>query len=134
MSNQVFDFCDTSRVIVEVPPQEQQVISMNGWDFSAKPKVPYRREFKTTLYGMRWYLNGAGTALDVATDPTHNIGRLLQFYRDHRMWDSFLINHEYLGQIRVRFNKPVSPPEGLPDAGGRLDGLEVILLEHSPSW
>jgi hypothetical protein len=134
VSNQVFDFCDDARVIEEIPPEEQTVTSMNGWDFSAKPKVPYRREFAVKLYGLIWYLNATGAYLDEATDTKHNVGKLLKFYRDHRMWDSFLINHEYLGQIRVRFNKPLRIPAGIPNAGGKLDELEVSLIEHSPTY
>lgn len=134
MSNLVFDFCSTSRVIEEMPPEEPSMASMNGWDFTAKPKIPYRREFKVRLDGMTWYLNDAANALDITTDPTHNAGKLLDFYKAHRMWDSFLFNHEYAGQIRVRFSKPVMIPAGLPDTGGYLDSLEVNLLEHSPSF
>lgn len=109
-------------------------MSMNGWPFTAKPKVPYQREFKVTLQGLRWYLNVGGTALDETTDTKKNVGRLLRFYRDHRLWDSFLYNHEYLGAIRVRFSKPVTVPKGLGDTGGKLDSIEVNLIEHNPSF
>jgi hypothetical protein len=68
MSNQVFDFCDTSRVIEEIPPEDQTASSMNGWDFTAKPKIPYRRTFKVALHGMRWYLATGGASLDITTD------------------------------------------------------------------
>lgn len=129
-----FDFCTGSRVIEELPPEEPTIISMNGWDFAAKPKVPYRREFKVSLMGMRWYLNSGGTALDITTDPTNNAGRLLQFYRDNRMWDNFTLAHEYLGSIQVRFNKPVQIPAGLPDSFGRIDRFEVSLIEYNPSY
>lgn len=132
MSNQTFDFCNTSRVAEELPPQEQPTMSMNGWPFTSKPKVPYQREFKVTLDGLKWYLNVGGTALDETTDTTRNVGRLLRFYRDHRLWDSFLYNHEYLGIIRVRFSKPVTVPKAKGDTGGKLDSVEVNLVEHSP--
>lgn len=134
MSNFVFDFCSTSRVAEEIPPEEVRAASMNGWDYSAKPKVPYRATFKVTLYGMKWYLNSAGDALDVATDPTHNMGRLRSFYKDHRTWDSFLYNHEFLGQIRVRFEKPITFPAAKADSGGMLEPIEVTLIHHNPSF
>jgi hypothetical protein len=132
MSNLVFDFCDTARVAEEMPPEEQTITSMNGWDFAARPKVPYRRKFKVSLYGLRWYLNVAGTALDLTTNTKFNAGLLLDFYKTHRLWDSFLYNHEYLGQIRVRFNKPVQIPAGA--AGGRIENVDIELVEHSPSY
>lgn len=134
MSNQTFDFCDTSRVAEELPPQEQPMMSMNGWPFTSKPKVPYQREFKVKLHGMKWYLNVGGTALDVTTDTKKNAGRLLAFYRDHRLWDSFLYNHEYLGIVRVRFAKPVTVPAGIGDTGGKTEAIEVSLIEHNPSF
>lgn len=134
MSNLNFDFCDTSRVIQEIPPDDQQIQTMNGWDFASKPKIPYRRKFKTKLFGMVWYMNTLGTALDITTDLKHNAGKLLEFYRNHRLWDSFLINHEYLGQIRVRFSKPVIIPEAKPDTGGHIDEFEIELIEYNPSY
>jgi hypothetical protein len=134
MSNQTFDFCNTSRVAVELPPEEPQVKSMNGWTFVAKPKVPYQRQFKVTLTGMKWILTASGNALDTTTTPTVNAGRLLDFYRFHRMWDSFLYQHEYLGIIRVRFAKPLQIPEGIQNAGGKIDAFEVELIEHNPSY
>lgn len=134
MSNQSFDFADTARVIQELPPQESPVITMNGWPFAVKPKTPYQRTFKVKLNGLRWYLNVGGTALDETTDTKFNAGRLLTFYRTHRLWDSFLITTQYLGTVRVRFNKPVTIPEGIPDSGGYIDQFEVELIEHQPSY
>ena len=272
MSNLIFDFCKTSRVIEEIPPDDPIVTSMNGWDFAAKPKTPFRRTFKITLNGMQWFLTtatrllyagevvvngsfsdstqwnltnytisdgfltsglttgnnayqdtgtttvvgdvydicvvvkdaGSGTVgvslgiaaantaymgtttlttgenkltavvnnsagnlritfttsstatkptiihsvsirkrLGLATNyipidplgyPTRNAGRLLEFYQAHRLWDSFIIWHEYLGSIRVRFNKPIRLPAGKPDSNGLCDPIEVELIEHSPSY
>jgi hypothetical protein len=134
MSNLVFDFADTARVIQELPPEEQQVMSMNGWPFAAKPKIPYQRKFKVNLFGMKWYLNTGQTALDETTDTKFNAGRLLTFYRQHRLWDSFLITHQYLGSIRVRFAAPVTIPAGIPQASGLIEDFEVNLIEHNPSY
>ena len=273
MSNLVFDFCSFQRTIEEIPPDDPVATSMNGWDFAAKPKTPFRRVFKATLNGMLWCLSSTGqlydvelitnggfddttgwtltgftvvnglltaslvsgnsatsnfllgvtsgdvlelvinvkdagsgnlqvkvgttsssgawlagqtlvtgenrilvtvgattaqastlititnsgtptktatvesitmrrrtgtttlyTPLDPLTLPQRNVGRLLEFYKLHRMWDSFQIKHEYLGLLRVRFNKPVRVPAAHPDSSGLCDPLEIELIEHSPGY
>lgn len=271
MSNLVFDFCTHHRVIEEIPPDDPQIMSMNGWDFSAKPKIPYRRTFKTTLNGMQWFMQSSGyiygpelvtnpgfddstgwtltgftisngylqaslvnndtatqdtttttilgevydievvvkdatqgklnfsagitgnaiayipqtplitgenkftatvsgvtgvlrvkfinvgastsnalvqsisvrkrtsttslyTPLDPLSYPERNAARLTEFYQLHRLWDSFQIRHEYLGLIRVRFNKPLRIPPAKPDSNGLCEPIEVELIEHSPSY
>lgn len=134
MSALVFDFCETSRVAEEIPPDDVKATSMNGWDFSAKPKIPYRATFKVVLYGMKWYLNEDGDELDTDTDPEHNMGRLRSFYLTHRLWDSFLYDHEYLGQIRVRFDKSLRFPPAIGDSDGKVEAYELTLIHHNPSF
>lgn len=268
MSSLTFDFCDTTRVIQEIPPDERPVMSMNGWPYNPRPKTPYQRTFKAKLFGLRWFMstngpnlfpgliptqtnetaptsytptvttsgfpsaasvtltatdtavsgqtytigaveagktykvtvdvttvgggvrmrigygatpskylnqvlsngiqqytfvadgfrnnvqvfieNTTGTGgwvlntvsinaqnslgLDTTTSPTINAGRLLDFYRQHRTWDSFYLNHEYLGVIRVRFSKPVVIPEGKEDSVGLIEPFDIELIEHNPSY
>lgn len=129
-----FDFAPNSHVAEELPPEEQDGVSMNGWEFTAKPNVPYRAKFKLTLSGMRWRMNGAGTALDTATDPTMNAGRLLNFYKSNRKWDTFTYNHEYLGAITCRFAEPVVIPKALSNSNGLIPDFEVTLIHHNPSF
>lgn len=129
-----FDFAPNSRVAEEIPPEEPNVVSFNGWDFTAKPAVPYRARFKLTLSGMRWILNPAGTALDVATDPTRNAGRLLNFYKANRTWDTFSFDHEYLGLITCRFGDPVLIPKALTNSNGLVPDFEISLIHHNPSF
>lgn len=52
----VFDFAPNSHVAEEIPPDEAEVVSMNGWEFTSRPAVPYRARFKLTLSGMRWFM------------------------------------------------------------------------------
>lgn len=129
-----FDFCVATRVAEELPPEETSITSMNGWQYSSKPKTPYRPSFKVTLHGLRWYLNAGGNALDLTTNLDKNAGRLLQFYKARRMWDTFTYNHEYLGAITVRFEKPVTIPAALPNSRGLIAPLEIQLVQHNPSW
>lgn len=129
-----FDFCLGTRVVEEIPPEETTVVSFRGWDFTSRPNTPYRAKFRVMLYGLRWYLNGAGTAFDVTTDPTHNAGRLRDFYIANRQWDTFTFAHETLGNLTVRFTAPAVPPASLPRAGGLIAPFEVTLVHHNPGY
>lgn len=127
-----FDFCSKSRVVVEQAPDNGSPVDMNGWEFTAKPNVPYRRKFTVTLHGLRWYM-GTGR-LDVTTNPEYNAGRLLDFYRANQMWDVFAFNHEYLGNILCRFAAPVNIPEGIKNSQGKIDALTVNLIHYNPAF
>lgn len=128
----VFDFAPNSHFAVEIPPEEPSVVSFNGWDFAAKPSVPYRAKFKLQLSGMRWYLSGG--ALDTTTNPTMNAGRLLNFYKTNRRYGTFTYAHEYLGTITCRFAEPVQIPPGIPNSNGLTEAFEVTLIHHNPGY
>lgn len=130
----IWDFCPNSTVAQELPPEPQKAVSFNGWEFSSKPAIPYRRSFRLSLTGLRWYLNPTGTALDLLTDPTHNAGRLLKFYRDRQTWDVFNYSHEYLGEITCKFRSPVVIPPAIPDSNGLIGTLEVELIHSNPGY
>ena len=127
-----FDFAPNSHVAVEIPPEEPNVVTFNGWDFTAKPAVPYRRKFRLIMTGMRWYM-GSG-ALDVSTDPTMNAGRLLNFYQTNRRYGTFSYAHEYLGTITCRFAEPLQIPPALVNSNGLIDSFEVMLVHHNPGY
>lgn len=130
----LFDFCPNTRVAEELPPDEQETTSMNGWDFIAKPSIPYRAKWKVTLEGLRWRLNAAGTGLDLATDPTLNAGRLEQFYRSHRKHVPFNFQHEYRGLVLVRFASPLAVPKAIQNSNGLVAPLEMTLIHHNPGF
>lgn len=127
-----FDFADRSRVFVEQAPDTGSPVNFNGWEFTAKPNVPYRRKFTVTLTGMKWYV--ANGVLDVTSNPKYNIGRLLDFYRANQMWDVFAVNHEYLGSILCRFAAPVNPPKALPDSNGKTEPFELSMIHYNPGY
>lgn len=129
-----WDFCPNSRVVQELPPEEPNVTSFNGWDFTSKSVIPYRRKFSMRLHGIRWILNGDANALDIITNPTLNAGRLAKFYRDHRTYEPFNFPHEYLGTILVRFHAPVTIPVGLPNSFGLVEPFDVMLIHHNPGF
>jgi len=130
----LFDFAPGKHSAQELPPEEPSVTSFNGWEFTARPSVPYRRKFRLKLAGLKWRLNAAGTALDVTTDPTMNAGRLASFYRDHRTWNTFLYPHEYLGTILCRFATPLEIPLGTQNSGGTVPEFEAMLVHHNPGY
>lgn len=127
-----FDFAPNSHLAVELPPEELGVVSFNGWDFTAKPSVPYRARFRLTLTGMRWYLSGG--ALDVTTNPTMNAGRLLNFYKTNRRFGTFTYAHEYLGTITCRFAESVQIPAAIPSSNGLIEVIELGLIHHNPGF
>jgi hypothetical protein len=128
----IFDFAKDSRVIVEVSPDEPAPINFNGWDFATSSTHPYRRSFEVKLYGMRWYL-GNGT-LDLTQNPELNIGRLLAFYREHRLSKPFLLHHEYLGAIECKFKAKLDPKEAIPNSDGLVDVIELSLIHSNPRY
>jgi hypothetical protein len=127
-----FDFAPASRVVTEVPPNEPTAMDFNGWQFTAKPKVPYRPSFKIMLYGIRWYMGN--NILDVTTNPSLNAGRLLNFYKTNRMHGIFAFNHEYLGSILGQFEKPVIIPPAQPNSKGLTEPFEVNVIQYNPPW
>lgn len=128
-----FDFCSGSRVIKEIGPEEPGVVSMNGWDFTARPVHPYRRTFIVKVYGMRWYVNTDGT-YDYTTDPTHNAARLLNFYKDNRLFGTFDLDHPNYGIVVCRFKSVVNIEPAIPNSDGEIDPFEVNLLHHNPGY
>lgn len=130
-----FDFVPNSHVAVEIAPDERDVVTMNGWEFTSRPSTPYRRKFRLTLSGLYWRMNPAGNALDVTTDPQTNAGRLLNFYITHRRWKTFTYQHEYLGLIDVRFAESgISIPPAMKGAAGLVPEFDLVLVHHNPGY
>lgn len=127
-----FLFCDQSRVAETIAPDEQTITDFNGWDYTPNPVLPYRRTFRVTLHGLRWYLDG--NQLDLSSNQKYNAGLLEVFYRDHRLHKPFYYQHEYLGSLELRFKSPVSVPKAAADSGGLLEALEITMVEHSPDY
>ena len=80
-----FDFCIGTRTAETIAPEDPVVKDFNGWDYAPRPVLPYRRSFKITLEGLRWYFNDNGT-IDLVTNPNYNAGLLEDFYTTHRQY------------------------------------------------
>lgn len=129
----IFDFCPDTLVPETIPPEPVVGVSMNGWEFSSKPAVPYRRKFKITLHGLTWYLLPNGL-YDEVTDPTHNARLLEKFYQAHEKWREFDWTHPHIGMLVVKFAAPVNVPAAIPNSGGLVSALEVTLIESNPGF
>lgn len=135
----IFDFVPNSHVAEEIPPEEAAAVSMNGWEFTSRPAVPYRRKFRLTIGGMRWILKPRVgypllVELDLLTTPEINAGRLLEFYKANRTFDSFTYPHEFLGDLTCRFAEPVRIPKALPNSSGLVPEFELVITHHNPSF
>lgn len=130
----LFDFAPNSHVAEEIPPEQPEVRSLNGWDYTVKPAVPYRRKFSLKLSGMRWVLNEAGDGLECNIDPHNNAGRLLKFWQDHLNHTPFTYKHEYLGNLQVRFAGSVNIPKSIGNSGGLIPEFEITLVHHNPGY
>lgn len=128
-----FNFCENSRVAETLAPEEPIIKDFNGWDYTPQPVLPYRRKFKITLEGLRWYFNDDGT-IDYATNPTMNAGVLESFYAGHRRHKPFNYQHEWLGLMELRFDTPVNVPKAMPNSHGLVDAFEITAIHHNPSY
>lgn len=126
----VFDFCPNSLVPETLPPEPMSGMSLNGWNFSAKPTVPYQKSFKVTLHGLNWYLNPDGT-FDRLKNRTYNARSLEEFYETHGTWANFSWFHPHLGNLQVRFKASVAIPAAIPNSGGLCNPLEITLVHHN---
>ena len=128
-----FNFCPNSLVPETIVPDEQNLLTYNGWQFASKPRVPFLKQFKVMLYGLKWYLNTDGT-FDSTTDPTHNARALELFYQANRSWDNFTWVHPHLGTQQVRFSQKLNIPAGMRNAGGNLGPVEVNFVQYNPGY
>jgi len=134
MPVEVFNFCPDRLVPETIPPEPTAVTSMNGWEFSSRPTVPYRRKFKITLHGLQWYLNADGS-YDEASNPQFNARKLELFYAAHQRWREFNWFHPHLGTLlAVKFSAPVTVPAGIPNSNGILNPLEITMIESNPGY
>lgn len=134
MANDRFIFAPNSQVPVTLAPDPVQGMSMNGWQFSARPTVPYQKKFKVTLYGMKWFLNPTTDLYDAATQPEINARALEIFYETHGTWAPFYWKHPHLGDLLVRFSAKVDVPEGLVNSDGTIDKFDVNFIHHNPGY
>lgn len=102
----------------------------NAYQYAAEPRSPVdQRTFRLSFKTMKYFTNGAGQ-IDLTNSPIINLGLLDKFYRDHRMWKSFIYPHPVYGNVVCRFKRPLSIPQGIEGGQGAVQGFSVELIEQ----
>jgi hypothetical protein len=133
VANDLWNFCPKYLVPRTKPPQANPGMSMNGWAFASKPKVPYQKTFVVKLQGMRWYLLPDDT-FDEVTNPEYNARLLEKFYEAHGVWQKFDFPHPHFGILECKFSQPLEVPLAIPNSGGLIDAFEVTLVHNNPGY
>jgi len=123
----VFDFPWHS---VETTLSELNASGTTGRSYTkvGRLNTPTARSFRLVFPTLGCYPKPDGT-LDLEASPRLNFALLDRFYRTHRTAESFIYPHPTYGNLKVRFQEPLTLPKGLPGGNGFLTGVEVKLLE-----
>jgi hypothetical protein len=131
----IFNFCPTGTVPETLPRDAPQTaMTMNGWQFAARPTTPYQRKFKLTLYGLRWFIRETDGSFDTTTQTSINARLLELFYQEHETWKPFTYRHQHFGDLECRFATPLIVPAGMPNSNGLIKSVEATLIEHNPGY
>lgn len=129
-----FTFCPNGQVPKIISPEPTSVISMNGWQATSKPSIPYQKRFSVMLHGLTWFTNPTTGLFDTTTKPTVNARLFELFYEANQTWDTFTWKHPHIGDLTVRFFTKVDVPPGKENSGGLIDPFEIQLIHHNPGF
>jgi hypothetical protein len=110
------------------PDNSFRVAFGRGYQFAAKAPHPGQRIFVLSFVGMRYVVTGG--VLDKVTDPTKNMGKLQDFYEAHMLYEPFIYPHPVLGNVTVRFNRPLQIPKGMSGGFGVVEDFELEFIEQ----
>ena len=96
--------------------------------FTTPPVDPDQRVFKLTFEALQFFFDLNGN-LDATQNPTYNMKALIDFYIAHKLHVSFTYEHPVHGSVEVKFNKPLSEPEGTTGGMGVVEGVELEFIE-----
>ena len=96
--------------------------------FAGKPSAPDQRIFSLKFPTMVYYLDGS--TIDLTPNPTFNMAVLEAFYTTHRLYEKFTYPHAVLGNLIVRFHKPLIIPEGIKGGSGAVKPFDVEFMEQ----
>lgn len=117
------------RVETKYPESSFRVQFGNSYTFVSKPSAPDQRTFILKFPTMVYYVDGGGD-IDLAVNPTFNMAVLEAFYATQRLFEKFVYPHAILGNLTVRFNRPLVIPEGFVGGSGAVKAFDVELLEQ----
>ena len=99
----------------------------NSYVFTTEPTAPDQRTFTLDFAAMKFFfLNGV---LSPIPEAKINILALDLFYQRHKLWKSFIYEHQVYGNLTVKFNKPLKIPKGIPGGDGVVASFSVELIE-----
>lgn len=112
------------------PESSTRLVLGGGYVFASEPVAPDHRTF-TLIFpkGYKYFLNGDGT-LDITTNADkNNFGAIEIFYQEHKLHLPFTYPHPIWGPLKVRFNKPLETPDGVPNGDGAVENFELEIIE-----
>lgn len=124
---EIFDF-PYHKVSTKYPENSIAVKMGSGYTFTAKPSAPIVREFVLTFPVLFYYTDSNGK-IDTAHNPETNLGRLVEFYEAHQLYEPFSYEHPVYGIKEVKFIKPIEVPEGETGGLGAYKNVKVELQE-----
>lgn len=124
----IFDF-PMHRVATEHPESGPRMQFGDSYMYTAEPTAPDQRIFKLKFPILKYFL-GPGDVISLTIQPAINLARLYAFYLEHKTWKSFTYPHPVFGDVQVKFNKPLSIPEGIPQGDGAHADISLEFIEQ----
>lgn len=91
---------------VKYPESSTQVNFGRGYMFASKPKGPDQVTYILRFRGMKFFQNTNGS-FNKSLYPNLNMALLEDFYNQHKLYETFVYPHPALGNINVKFAKPL---------------------------
>ena len=118
------------RVATEHPDSGARMQFGDSYMYSAEPTAPDQRIFKLKFKILKYFLGPGDVLPNPNIQPAINLARLTAFYAEHRMWKSFTYPHPVYGDVQVKFNKPLSIPEGIEQGDGAHADISLEFIEQ----
>jgi hypothetical protein len=131
MPAETFNF-PMHKVSTEYPESSIRIRYGKSYQFASKPVAPDERLFKLKFAAMQYYttINEEDEeVLDLEKNPQINMRVLELFYEAHRLYQVFIYPHPVIGNVNVRFSKPLVVPEGRSGGFGVTEEFDVELIE-----
>jgi hypothetical protein len=114
-------------------PRGDAVQFGRGYQFNAKPQLPFQRTFRLHFNAMKWFLNTDGT-VDRTTHPEYNMQCLLDFFEAHDTSQAFIYPHPIYGNLTVKFSsdQQVEVPATIESSTGNgvTEAFDLFVVEQ----
>lgn len=112
----------------EYPESGSRIQLGGGYIFSSPPNGPDLRRFTLNFPVMFYYTDSNGD-LDFTERPELNMGLMEEFYKEHKLYKTFIYPHPKYGDTLVQFHSALKIPEGIKGGNGALKELTIELVE-----